>query len=58
VESSLLCARMGRTLVSWCRRSVFVARVHPVTVRRAAFWITCRLFVWVLEMEGDQIGEA
>lgn len=52
----VLCVSTGRVMHSWCRRSILVARVQPVAMRRAVFCITCSLFVCVLLMEGDQMG--
>ena len=36
------------------RCSMLESRVHPVILRRAAFWMTCSLLREVFEMIGDQ----
>ena len=45
----------GSTLVSSCKCWIFVSRVHPVAILRAAFWIICILFMLVCEIIEPQI---
>ncbi len=57
-ESKILWLWMGRVEVSWWSRSVLVACVHPVAIRRAAFWTVWSFLILVLDVVGDQIGAA
>ena len=43
-------------LVSSCRCSVLVSRMHPVVIRNTAFCTVCSLFVFMSDIIGDQIG--
>ena len=45
---------MGNVSVSLCR-CMFVACVHPVADRNAAFCITCGLLMLVDDARGDQM---
>ena len=55
IACSARCCLMGSILVSSCRFSVFVSRVHLVVIRSAVVCTVCSLFVFVSDIIGDQI---
>ena len=57
VDRSLWCCCTDSSLPSVCRWSMELIFVHPVTTRRAAFWMTCNLFRGEFLAALDETGQ-
>ena len=55
---SCRCSCMGSVSASSCRCCMFVSCVHPVAVLKAAFCITFRLLMLIVDARGDHMEKA